>query len=381
MPASSADSQPNGHPNGRAGIVRSGAPSRVTLSLGHLPSKTDIKAPWPRTPTRVDPNNPPWPAYRGYHEYSFAHATMQSRLPTILGKAIEDATRTLNEESSEERIVDLVASIERMGELMTDLSGNAKLRPIIDDNEADVALWNKEIAKYFQGKDFMNAPWLFAEAYKYRRLHEAFSVSRHWRDYDVFYRQKCDTFSRSADAVFELSMRFAEPFKLSEALSPEERLEAERLMFLELTQVCLWGNSTDLSLLINMTEEQIKSLQSTGGDHLAATEKNILGNHLGRLWETVKDLREKTGGRIDFFSGIRSRTQPFKADFLLQSGLATQIRFHGKRYPWFVSDVTKKDWEWLLNSMCYGQLFPKATDPELESLRRLGKRWKVCIQL
>lgn len=40
------------------------------------------------------------------------------------------------------------------------------------------------------GKDFMNAPWLFAEAYKYRRLHEAFSVSRHWRDYDVFYRQK-----------------------------------------------------------------------------------------------------------------------------------------------------------------------------------------------
>ena len=49
-----------------------------------------------------------------------------------------------------------------------------------------------------------------------------------------------------------------------------------------------------------MTEEQIKTLQSTGGDHLAATEKNILGNDLGRLWETVKELREKTGGRIDF---------------------------------------------------------------------------------
>lgn len=65
------------------------------------------------------------------------------------------------------------------------------------------------------------------------------------------------------------------------------------------------------------------------------------------------------------------------ADFLLQSGLATQIRFHGKRYPWFVSDVTKKDWEWLLNTMVYGQLFPKASDIELESLRRLGTRWKV----
>lgn len=65
-----------------------------------------------------------------------------------------------------------------------------KLRPIVDDNEADVALWNKEIAKYFRGKDFMNAPWLFAEAYKYRRLHECFSISKYWKDYDVFFRQK-----------------------------------------------------------------------------------------------------------------------------------------------------------------------------------------------
>src|SRR5258707_8643201 len=100
---------------------------------------------------QVDPNNPPWPAYRGYHEYSFAHATMGVRLPTILGKAIDDVTRTLNEQSSEERIIDLVQCIERMDVLMQDLSGNQKLRPIIDDGEADVALWNKEIAKYFQG--------------------------------------------------------------------------------------------------------------------------------------------------------------------------------------------------------------------------------------
>ncbi|PPQ66356.1 hypothetical protein CVT26_011075 [Gymnopilus dilepis] len=355
------------------------APDRVTLHLGHLPSKHNIQAHWPRTPTRVDPNNPPWPAYRGYHEYSFAHATMQSRLPTILGKAIEDATRTLNTQSSEDIVVDLAQCIDRMGELMTDLSGNAKLRPIVDDNEADVALWNKEIAKYFQGKDFMNAPWLFAEAYKYRRLHEAFSVSKFWRDYDVFYRQKCDTFSRSSDAVFELSLRFADPFKLSSDLSAEEKLESERLMFHELSQVCLWGNATDLSLLINMTEEQIKSLQSTGGESLAATEKNILGNHLDRFWDHVKTLREKTGGRIDFVldnAGFELYCDCVYADFLLQSGLANQIRFHGKRYPWFVSDVTKKDWDWLLNTMVYGQLFPQASDVELASLRRLGMRWK-----
>jgi damage-control phosphatase, subfamily III len=49
-----------------------------------------------------------------------------------------------------------------------------------------------------------------------------------------------------------------------------------------------------------MTEEQIRSLQSTGGDHLASTERNILGNHMKHLWEVVKDAREKGTGRIDF---------------------------------------------------------------------------------
>lgn len=76
---------------------------------------------------------------------------MGVRLPTILGKAIEDVCRTLNDQYDEDKIKDLVQCIERMEVLMTDLSGNAKLRPIIDDGEGDVALWNKTIAKHFRG--------------------------------------------------------------------------------------------------------------------------------------------------------------------------------------------------------------------------------------
>lgn len=99
----------------------------------------------------------------------------------------------------------------------------------------------------------MNAPWVFAEAYKYRRLRECFSVSKYWKDYDVFFRQKvrvhcqlyfhglncstkCDTFSRSQDAVFELSMRFAEVNQLPAGLDEQTAAEKERLMFHELTQ-------------------------------------------------------------------------------------------------------------------------------------------------
>ncbi|KAI0081072.1 DUF89-domain-containing protein [Panus rudis PR-1116 ss-1] len=357
--------------------------SKKQLRLSHLPSKRDIKGPYPTTPGSVNPNNPPWPAFRGYHTYSFANATMGHRLPTILGKAIDDVIETLNGESEEDRVVDLVKCIERMDCLKHELEESAELRPIADDGESDVTLWNKQIAQYFLGKTFMDATWLFAEAYKYRRLRECFTASKFWSQYDVFFRQKCDTFSRSTDAVFELSSRFAEPFQHKQGLSDKEKLEAERLMFIELSQICLWGNSTDLSLLINMTEEQIKSLQSTGGEALAETEKNILGNHIPRMWEIVKELKGKKGSRIDFIldnAGFELYCDCVYADFLIQSGYADQIRFHGKRYPWFVSDVTKKDWNWLLNSMVYGHLFATATADEKEGLRRMGLRWKQYEQ-
>lgn len=89
---------------------------------------------------------------RLYLSYSFAYATMGERLPTILGKGIDDVVMTLNQEYDEERVIDLVKCIERMDALKHELQGQAKLRAIIDDGEADVALWNKLIAKYFRGE-------------------------------------------------------------------------------------------------------------------------------------------------------------------------------------------------------------------------------------
>jgi hypothetical protein len=71
-----------------------------------------------------------------------------------------------------------------------------------------------------------------------------------------------------------------------------------------------------LSLLIDMTEDDIKKLQSTGGEHLAATEKNILGNDLHKLADYAMTLKN---GRVDFvldnageFLLVPSRT---KTDF------------------------------------------------------------------
>lgn len=85
-----------------------------------------------------------------------------------------------------------------------------------------------------------------------------------------------------------------------------------------------------------MTEEDIKKLQSTGGEHLADTEVNILGNQMGRLWDVVKNMQ---GGRIDFVldnAGFELYCDAVYADWLIQSGIANKIVFHGKRFAWFV---------------------------------------------
>ena len=47
-----------------------------------------------------------------------------------------------------------------------------------------------------------------------------------------------------------------------------------------------------------------------------------------------------------------------------------------KTIPWFVSDVTRKDWDWLLNICVYGHLFKGFSNEEMASLRKMGERWK-----
>lgn len=180
-----------------------------------------------------------------------------------------------------------------------------------------------------------------------------------------------------------------------------------------------------------MTEEDIKKLQSTGGDHLAATEKNILGNDMTKIWDYVSSDRfgtKEKGGRLDFVldnagascsrpesststfpdvpraqassstptsstptgssragSAARSASTARCVELLplspyplssyspttsscVRGGeedgragtecsnpvLTSQTPLSSQRFAWFVSDVTRKDFNWLLNSMIYG---------------------------
>ena len=61
-------------------------------------------------------------------------------------------------------------------------------------------------------------------------------------------------------------------------------------------QADLWGNATDLSLLVDLKYEDLQKLQAVGAKAQAEQAELILRNDLPKAWEHVKSLKN---GRLD----------------------------------------------------------------------------------
>ena len=193
-----------------------------------------------------------------------------------------------------------------------------------------------------------------------------FTLSTHWKSYDVFARQKMSTFKSSRPAVLELAAKYkALVLQLEDSnitsQSPEEVAQAERILFTEMCEICLWGNATDLSLLTSLTYEDIQKLQ--GSDARKASEKNIIANDLPAAYDVLKRAQKskpKEDLRVDIVldnAGFELFVDLILAGYLLSANLATHIILHPKSIPWFVSDVVPADFASLLNALNDSQAF------------------------
>lgn len=186
-----------------------------------------------------------------------------------------------------------------------------------------------------------------------RRLSTSFSLSKYWKNYDVFARQKIDTFRSSRPAVVELAGRYkALVQQLDDRNGQTKDEDAERILFMEMCEICLWGNATDLSLLTNLTYEDIQKLQ--GSEARKKAEKNILVNDLPAAYDMLKKAKAegRAERRVDIVldnAGFELFVDLVLAGYLLSAGLATVIVLHPKSIPWFVSDVLPSDFSALLN--------------------------------
>lgn len=176
------------------------------------------------------------------------------------------------------------------------------------------------------------------------------------------------TFRSSRPAVLELAAKYNELISqlernTSSTKNPkelDEADEAERMLFTEMCEICLWGNATDLSLLTSLTYEDIQKLQ--GADARKRAEKNILVNDLPPAYKVLKEA-QRTGKEdrpVDIVldnAGFELFVDLILAGYLLAAGLATRIILHPKTIPWFVSDVIPEDFAALLSALADPQGF------------------------
>jgi len=201
-----------------------------------------------------------------------------------------------------------------------------------------------------------------------RRINTYFTLSTHWKNYDVFARQKIKTFRSSRPAILELAARYEDLVGQLETNHDGSGDDgAEELLFREMCEICLWGNATDLSLLTNLTYEDIQKLQ--GSEARKAAEKNILVNDLAAAYDVLKTAKAsgKSERRVDIVldnAGFELYVDLILAGYLLSAGLATVIVLHPKSMPWFVSDVLPSDFSALLNALASPKQFYETPSEE-----------------
>ncbi|KAF1934724.1 DUF89-domain-containing protein [Clathrospora elynae] len=293
---------------------------------------------------------------------SFAHTSARERWPTIITQGIDDVHRSTHSAKEDETISE----------------GKWILTPIPDDGESDVEAYNKELAARGSPK-WHHVPWMYAECYLYRYAFVMHS---------------------SRPAVLELAARYRDIVTELEAKhtvkGPETQQqleEADKVLFTEMSEICLWGNATDLSLLTNLSYEDIQKLQ--GSQARKDSENNILVNDLDKAFRVLTTAQEqgKKERRVDIVldnAGFEMFIDLILAGYLIAFSLATTAVLHPKSIPWFVYDVLPADFVALLSALAapdhfYGDDKP-LSDTESSNLQFLdfwtagGSYWRLPKQ-
>ncbi|EJD04787.1 DUF89 domain-containing protein [Fomitiporia mediterranea MF3/22] len=345
----------------------------------------------------MSPFTPPYPPYDPIDTDGFSYETVSKRWPVILTKLIDHIHRTNHEltvagmqggndveKNWEERVEEGKVIIGKVSKLKYEMARDRELQPVEEDEEADVDTYNLELTKLAEKgmNAWFKAPWLYAECYLYRTLRSWFSITTHWRYYDPFLAGKEDSFKASSAAIYKLAATMHELEETGAGL--EKDPEKLAVLFNEMIQMCLWGNATDLSLLTNLTHEDILKLQSVGKDAQEERKEYILHDDEKNAFQYLTTLRN---ARVDLVldnAGFELFTDLVFADFLVTfTPYVSKVVFHPKSIPWFVSDVTPPDFIALFSSLKSETFFLEDAPSESSrsQLSILLQRWEKYIAI
>ena len=265
--------------------------------------------------------------------------------------------------------------------LRKNMLDNAVLEPIPQDGRPDIESYNKEF-NTLKDREWFAAPWLYTECYMYRLIHTYFTLSTHfWHSFDVFATSKRSSLVGSRKGTIELVKRFRGVLStIAEKQAVDE--ETEKVLFEEMIQISLWGNATDLSLLTSLSVEELNSMQ--GKAVRESNKKNILVDDTEQVWSLLS--RQRSMGRSKDIhivldnAGFELLADLVFAGYLVESGYAQKIVLHGKRMPWFVSDVMTEDLHYLIEGFINGTTYNDIDATDKVELQEAGRYWKGLIQ-
>ena len=269
----------------------------------------------------------------------------------------------------------------KLASLRKGMLANAVLEPIPRDGRPDIEVYDAEF-KTFKDLRWLAAPWLYTECYMYRFIHTFFTLSTpFWHSFDMFATSKRFSLVGSKKGTIELVKRFG---AIIQAIIEKEAAddEMQKAIFEEMIQISLWGNATDLSLLTSLSVEELNSRQ--GKAVRDSNRENIVVNDTEQVWNLLSRLR-LSGSPRDIHivldnAGFELLTDLVFASYLIESGYAKKVVLHGKRMPWFVSDVMLEDLKHLIEGFATGTIYDDIDPVDKEELRKAGEHWQGLIQ-
>jgi damage-control phosphatase, subfamily III len=275
-------------------------------------------------------------------------------MPVIITKAIDLLFRSktiLVERYTEAAIDDSKDAIERLSKLRYELQTDKQLTKINDSGE-DAYLWNEALEQLestvgLDNLTWFKAPWLMSECYMYRRIREAMlNCSTELKNYDPYEEAKIETYKQAETTIINLIKNVC-PIDFEDEEKNNLVLREMRLKLL--LEVSLWSNKNDLSLSGgNDCTDKVKNLL----DLIEGFKKNIIKDETDILANFIIQGAKKA--RLDFIldnTGMEFMSDLLLCDYLLRNDYFEQIYLHGKAYSWFVSDLTKFDFDYIIKQL------------------------------
>ncbi|XP_053612427.1 damage-control phosphatase ARMT1-like isoform X2 [Plodia interpunctella] len=326
---------------------------------------------------------------------SFGYISLIDRLPRIINKIIENCSTEGSKIKSACNASDddLKNYIQHLKKIINDLVTN-QCYELLTVDTTEARKWNAWIESQNNPRYFTNI-WLYSECYVYRRIREAGELNNGLASFDPFEDQKAKAFE------YALQLKCVVAEKLAPLLTIRDK-KSQRDNFLNLLKLCLWSNQaiSDLSL----TDGDVLDADSGAGsldpfktieylkDQLIADHSEKIVDYVIAKTESLAKCSggERADGKSVMFdivcdnSGYELFTDLCLAHFLLSQKIVQKVRFHVKDIPWFVSDVTPKDFKYVINACREAKFNKTVTGPEplsvsSESLNNIAGQWQQLV--